>query len=69
MDEKQAYSVPEFCVSHGISRSMLYNMWSDGTGPRFFHAGRRRLISSEAAADWRRDMEAKAASMHAPEAA
>lgn len=66
---KEALSVNEFCEAHGICRATLYNLWRDGKGPRFFHAGRRRLITPEAAAEWRHKMETEAASMHAPEAA
>jgi hypothetical protein len=60
-----AYSVDEFCAAHGpISRSTLYNMWKAGTGPRFMLVGGgkgRRIISVEAAAEWRREREAAAA--------
>ena len=58
---KAAYSIDEFCEDHGICRATLYNLWSRGEGPRFFHIGRRRLITAEAAADYRRDLEARAA--------
>lgn len=51
------YSVPEFAAAHGISRSYLYQLWSEGRGPRRFKAGRRTLVSREAAAEWRRRME------------
>ena len=63
---KHAYSIGEFCEAHGICRGTLYNLWKSGDGPRYMHVGRRRLITNEAAADWRRDMENKAAE---PEAA
>ena len=59
---KQAHSVDEFCEAHGICRATLYNLWKSGDGPRFMRVRDRRLISIDAAADWRRDMEAKAAS-------
>jgi hypothetical protein len=59
-----AYSVDEFCAAHGpISRGTLYNMWRDGIGPRFMIVGSgkgRRIISIEAAAEWRREREAAA---------
>jgi predicted DNA-binding transcriptional regulator AlpA len=64
MDSKQtnspasaAYSVDQFCVAHGISRAMLYKLWTDGKGPRPMSVGSRKLISYEAAADWRRACE------------
>jgi hypothetical protein len=59
-----AYSVDEFCAAHGpISRGTLYNMWRDGIGPKFMLVGSgkgRRIISTEAAAEWRREREAAA---------
>ncbi len=58
---KQAYSVDEFCEAHGFCRATLYNLWRSGDGPRFMRVRDRRLISIEAAADWRRDMETEAA--------
>ena len=58
---KQAHSVGEFCEAHGICRATLYNLWKTGDGPRFMYVRKRRLITDEAAADWRHEMEAKAA--------
>ena len=51
------YSVPAFCEAHGISRGYLYELWARGDGPRRMKVGRRTLISREAAARWRRQME------------
>ena len=48
-----AYTVDAFCAAHGISRGMLYKLWLAGTGPRFKQVGAKRLISVEAAAEWR----------------
>ena len=59
---KQAHSVDDFCEAHDICRATLYNLWRAGNGPRFMRVGSRRLIPSEAASDWRREMEAKATS-------
>lgn len=55
-----AYTVDEFCESHRICRAQLYNLWNQGRGPRFMKNGVRRLITAEAAADWRQQMEASA---------
>jgi len=52
-----AYSIPQFCDAHHISRAYLYQLWNEGRGPRRTKLGRRTLISGEAAADWRRRME------------
>jgi excisionase family DNA binding protein len=55
--KKDAYSVDEFAERHGVSRAFVYLLWQRGEGPRFMQVGARRLISREAAADWRRSME------------
>jgi hypothetical protein len=57
VDDRDAYSVQEFCTRHGISRAYLYLLWKRGAGPRFMQVGTRRLISKEAAADWRKASE------------
>ncbi len=51
------YSVTDFCREHGISRGLFYQLLKEGRGPRVIKAGRRTLISREAAEDWRRRME------------
>lgn len=56
--ERAAYTVTEFCTSHRISRSKLYDLWAAGAGPRFVKIGTKRIITTEAAADWRREGEA-----------
>jgi len=56
--DKLAFSVPEFCVSHGISRSGFYNLLLRGDGPNVMRGGRRIVISREAAEEWRRAREA-----------
>ena len=54
---RAAYSVPEFCEAHGISRSLLYVAIAEGWGPPIMKVGRRTLISVEGAAIWREAME------------
>jgi hypothetical protein len=56
-NENDAYGVDTFCKRHGFSRAYLYLLWKRGDGPRFMQVGARRLISREAASDWRRQME------------
>lgn len=52
------FTIPQFCHNHGnISKSFLYKLIKDGKGPRLMKIGRRTLISAEAAADWRAQME------------
>lgn len=57
---RAAFSVAEFCREHGISRGLFYRLLREGRGPRVIKAGRRTLISREAAEQWRRRMEAAA---------
>lgn len=52
-----AQSVDDFCKSNGISRSLFYKLHRAGKAPRIMKIGRRTLISSEAASDWRKQME------------
>jgi hypothetical protein len=52
------YSVAEFCRDHGISRGLFYSLLREGRAPRVIKAGRRTLISREAAEEWRQRMEA-----------
>jgi hypothetical protein len=58
---RACFTVNEFCDAHRLSRAQLYNLWNAGIGPRWMANGSRRLISVEAAADWRREREAASA--------
>jgi len=51
--EKKAVDIYEFCIAHSISRAHFYNLAKKGQGPKTFKAGRRTLISKEAAEEWR----------------
>jgi hypothetical protein len=53
-----AFSVAEFCSLHRISRAYFYKITRNGVGPRIMVVGGRKLISQEAARDWRREREA-----------
>ena len=53
-----AFSIREFCAAHRISQSMYFKMRAMGLGPREMAVGSRRLISQEAAAEWRKAREA-----------
>lgn len=55
---RAAQTIQEFCVDNGVSRSSLYNMWGEGIGPRFMRVGVKKLITAEAAAEWRAAREA-----------
>jgi len=54
--EIQAYNLKSFCKAHGISRSFAYLEIKAGR-LKLFKAGRRTLISREAAEDWRHALE------------
>lgn len=62
---RPAYTVAQFCADHNISRTHFYQLIKDGKAPRLMKVGRRVLISAEAAADWRRDMERESAAVAA----
>ena len=58
---KCAYSVDEFCETHGISRGLYYKLVKDGRGPEIMKLNTRTLISREAGEEWRRRMERETA--------
>jgi hypothetical protein len=57
--DRDAYSIEQFCQRHSISVAMYYKMRADDPNsvPREFRAGKRVLISKEAAAAWRKARE------------
>ncbi len=57
-EDRDAYSIAEFCRRHNISHGTYYNLRNCGLGPREARAMSRVIISKEAAADWRREREA-----------
>jgi hypothetical protein len=55
-----SFTIAQFCSEHGnISKSFFHKLVNEGKGPRLMKIGRRTLISAEAAADWRAQMEAQ----------
>jgi hypothetical protein len=52
-----AFSIPEFCEEHGLSRATLYRLITAGLGPAVMKVGARTFVSHEAAAEWRRARE------------
>jgi hypothetical protein len=56
-EDRDAYSIEEFCLRHGISHGTYYNLKALGLGPREGRAMTRVLISRESAADWRKQIE------------
>lgn len=62
MGEPEALTVDEFCAKHGgISKALFYKLVRAGSGPRIMKLGRRTLISRDAAAEWRKEMEQRTA--------
>lgn len=51
--EPLAMSIDQFARAHGINRTTVYEMLRRGEGPECMRAGKRRLVSFEAAARWR----------------
>jgi hypothetical protein len=68
LEEKDAYSIPEWSRRHNVSVQLFYKPQREGRGPAVMHIGRRTLISAEAAAQWRRDRETEAAKSQVAEA-
>jgi hypothetical protein len=52
-----AFTIAEFCRAHRISQSMYFKQRALGLGPREMVVGTRKLISQEAAAEWRKARE------------
>ena len=47
-----SFSIDEWCVHRRVSRGLFYKMIKLGIGPRTHMVGVRRLISTEADAEW-----------------
>ena len=58
MSHHQSYTIDEFCKAERISRAMLYKLWSQQKGPRFYYIGSVRRISHEARLEWHWQLEA-----------
>lgn len=54
---KSTFTILDWCKDNCISRAMFYKLAAEGLAPRTMKIGRKRLISAEAAADWRIQME------------
>jgi predicted DNA-binding transcriptional regulator AlpA len=57
---RKAWTIEEFCAAHGICRATYYNLKKVGKAPPAMKVGGRKLISEEAAAEWRAAMTAAA---------
>ena len=59
-EETEATSIATFCRRHGISRQTYYDWKNRGLTPREIVLRGRRLITREAAEQWRRERERSA---------
>ena len=59
--DSPVYTVNDFCRAKRISRSLLYSLWRQGRGPRYFLAGARRRITEQPRQEWRQQLEAETA--------
>jgi hypothetical protein len=62
---KSANSIDEFCALNGICRATFVNHQRLGIGPKVMRAGARVLISQEAQAEWRKNLERNAVTAQA----
>ena len=56
---QKAHSIKAFCEAHDISRNLFYTLKKQGLAPKMISLGKRRLITEEAATEWRRKMESQ----------
>ena len=61
MQDVDAFSIEQFCKRHNLCRATFYNLEKAGRAPHVMKVGARKLISAEAAAAWRRQMEVETA--------
>lgn len=60
MNNRSAISIKQFCTEHNLSRTLFYSLLKQNKAPKLMYVGRRRMISCEAAAEWRKQMEKNA---------
>jgi hypothetical protein len=59
VEAQEAYPFKLFCKLHGFSPQLGYRLLAEGK-IKTFRAGRKRLVSREAGAEFRRTLEAEA---------
>lgn len=65
--EQDSMSVSRFCRRNDISKAFFYVLLKEGKGPTTMMVRGRRLVSREAAAKWRRQMETTSQRSHGEE--
>jgi hypothetical protein len=58
LSERCAYTIPEFCLLHGLGRRTYYKLKKAGLGPTETRLGKKVLIGRESAQRWWREREA-----------
>jgi hypothetical protein len=58
-EDRNSYTVEEFSEAERMSRSMLYKLWSQDKGPKFYWVGSHRRISHQARIEWQQAREAE----------
>ena len=61
----EVLTIKEYCQREKISRTLLYREWAQGRGPRSYHRGTHRLITVQAADEYRQKLEEGAESRQA----
>jgi hypothetical protein len=61
VSDDPSYTVNEFCTAERLSRGMIYKLWDQGKGPRYFYIGNSRRISHQSRIEWRERLEVEAA--------
>ena len=55
----KVYSIKDFCKAFSISRSYFYKLKDQDKAPKTFNLGKKVMITSEAAHEWQKSMEAQ----------
>jgi hypothetical protein len=58
-NDPEVYDLPSFARAHGMARSRLYELLEIGCGPAVTANGRRKIVTREAAEEWRREWTGK----------
>ena len=55
---KDAFTISQFCEGHEISRAFFYTLQKEGRAPKVVKLKAKRLITVEAAREWREKLDA-----------
>lgn len=53
---QSAFTIQQFCEDHSFSKNMFYKLKRAGLAPKMIAVGARRIITVEAAMEWRHTM-------------